>query len=208
MNTKEATVTPSSLPSHVFERQEIQKLLEHLDNLPKPWESEEDSLTLVEDSWGIIESEPYGELTERAKILLTRGQCLGFAEALANAFGTGRVAIQSFEQDSDEPQWDEEKNDFLRDENGYEIPETYREIYHAYAVAPDGTLWDCRGRHARNEVRAKAPGFNPSLDELSIEEAYACYGSRMPEQNKRYAASLVIPLLREVLSNEAHSDIH
>jgi len=204
-NNEEALASPTLSAT---KREELQKLLTELEAHPKPWEAEEDSLTLVEDSWGIVESEPYGELTERAKILLTRGQCLGFAEALANVFDTGRVAIQSFEQDSDELQWDEENNDFLRDENGYEIPESYREIYHAYAVAPDGSLWDCRGPHAREAVEAQALGFNPSLDELSMEEAYACYGSRMPEQNKRYAASLVIPLLREVLANGAHSDIH
>lgn len=183
-----------------FASRELLEILSDLENHEKPWEAEKDSLTLVEDSWRITESEPYGKLTERAKTLLTRGQCLGFAEALAKTFGTGLVAIQSFEQDGDELQWDEENNDFLRDENGYEIPETYREIYHAYAVAPDGSLWDVHGAQSAESVRAQAIGFNPSLDQLTIEEAYERYGSRIPAQNKLYAESLVIPVLREAIS--------
>lgn len=187
---------------------ELEKLIEKLEKLPQSWLDESDPLTLVEDSWGIVESEPYGELNERAKILLTRGQCLGFAEALAHAFGTEHVTIQSFEQDSDEPQWDEATNDFLRDENGYEILETYREIYHAYAIAPDGSLWDVRGRHTPEEVIAQAVGFNPALETLSIEEAYRRYGSRMPAQNLSYSASLVLPVLREALATGSQSDIN
>lgn len=120
------------------------------------------------------------------------GQCLVFAKELAAAFGTNRIAVHHHTQTSEELEWDEERDDFARDEDGEEIFEEYENLHHAYAVAPDGSYWDGGGKAELHEIEMMYRG---SISEYSTDDAYARYSGFVTEQNEEFSRSLIRPVL-------------
>lgn len=159
-----------------------------LNNPPEvPLEQGATSAKIV-DSWGEELDLPYGVYSDDARGMLLSEQSLGMAIELARAFRTDRVAVQHITRDSDELEWDEEKNDFALDEYGEEIFQKFESPYHVFAVAPDGSYWDASGRVPR-ELIEDIPGG--SVDEYSTSEALSLYSRYLPKQNFTYAQSLV-----------------
>jgi len=166
------------------------KLIENiLQELPV---SDPNEIYPVEDNWGDYAELAEGELTSEANWILKNGQCLSFASELAAAFGTDKVAVIHRPEPSDNLAWDNEKGEPLLDEDGEEYFETYENIVHAYAVAPNGKYWDVDGEHSSEKLEILA---SENISEYDSPQAKNLYESFMSSQNREFSRSLIRPVL-------------
>jgi len=145
----------------------LEELREWLDSSKDDLEENE---VVVIDSQGYENIMELGEFESDGHSIFKAGQCLGFAVALAEHFGTRTLAVST-----DRPGVDGELM-----------------VRHCYALDTEGVYWDISGSWSRSEIYF---GEGGGVQDMSSAEAERIVAPHLPPQHMEYARSVVEPFL-------------